>query len=122
MRMLTPRSGRAVRLHERDELLDALGADVAGGTLAYSDLAGLGLLVAHHEHVAHLLLLRLGDLDAHRLVVRVHLDAQSLGLELRPDLSGVLEVAVGDRHDHYLHGCEPRGERAGVCLLYTSDA
>ena len=50
------------------DLLDGHETQVALVTLAHGHLAVCDLLVPHDEHVGDLLLLRLGDLDAHGLV------------------------------------------------------
>ena len=63
-------------------------------TLTHRDLSILDFLVTDDEHVGHTLPLRLGDLDAHGLVLVVHLDAAAMRTAIKHERR--IELAFED--------------------------
>ena len=76
--------------------------------------AVLHVPVAHHQHIGHLLHLRLADLLADLLVALVHFHPAAQGEELLLEVKGIVVGAVGDGEDAHLLRRHPRGQRAGV--------
>src|SRR3990170_4983966 len=81
----------------------------------------LGVAIAEHEHVGHLLLLREPDLVLHAVRAVVHLHPQAARAEDPGQLAGRIEMPVGDGYDDRLDRRAPEGERAGKVLGKDAD-
>src|SRR5688500_18501773 len=74
------------------------------------------LPVSGYKHVGDLLQLRLSDLIANLLLPVVQLHPQPGRRQLVPDAPGVVEMTVGNRQNHRLHGRQPQRPGAGEVL------
>src|SRR5215213_10688338 len=80
---------------------------------AYVDGVLAGLSFSDDEQIGYLLTVVIPDLFLHAVLRVVDLDPQVFRTKLFLNLSGVVEVPVGDRDDYDLDRGEPDGEGAG---------
>ena len=80
----------------------------------------LYLAISEHEHVGHFLRLRLPDAVIEGIVIgKLHAHAHLF--QAIPQLLRVFQMALGNRQNHGLYGCQPHRESTGVVLNEKSD-